>query len=222
MKYSSIILFSFVILFISCKSPYFTSANNMRNINGTIYQKDGKELNGPISSSLENFSGSKTYIQFTDRNGKQSQRIPVSEIKGISVRNNYYEPKLIDMGFGARDQMLFVKKMTKDNSRINLYELYELRTNTSPNSRRSYETEDYSYYITLPGKSDYEAWNIEGRHLTPNFENKMSDLVKDCPALAEKIKRKDKGYFYAQVSLVQEKRIETMMNIIDEYNKCNK
>lgn len=220
MKYIYFLMTSFIFFFASCKSPYFTSANNMRNINGTIYLKDGKELSGPVSSSLENFTGSKGYIQFSDRNGKQGQRIPVSDIKGISVRNNYYEPKLIDMGFGARDQMLFVKKLTKDNSRINLYELYELKTNNSPNNRRSYETEDYSYYITIPGKPDYEAWNIEGRNLTPNFENKMSDLVKDCPGLAEKIKRKDKGYFYAQVSLVQEKRIETMMNIIDEYNKC--
>jgi hypothetical protein len=98
------------------------------------------------------------------------------------------------MGFGSRDQTLFVKKLTKDNSRINLYELYERVTNTSSNGRRTYETDSYSYYIHVPGQPD-EAWNIEGRHLTPNFENKMSDLVKDCPALAEKVRRKDKGYF---------------------------
>ncbi|HMJ47517.1 MAG TPA: hypothetical protein VK498_09315 [Ferruginibacter sp.] len=218
MKYISIIS-CLMVLFTSCKSPYFTSANSMRNISGTIYLKDGKELNGPISSALENYSGSKGYIEYSGNTDNKASRVPVSEIKGISVRNNYYEPKLIDMGFGSRDQVLFVKKMTKDNSRINLYELYERQTNTSSSNRRSYETESYTYYITLPGQSE-EAWNIEGRHLTPNFENKMSELVKDCPLLAEKIRRKDKGYFYAQVSLVQEKRIETLMNIIDEYNKC--
>jgi hypothetical protein len=217
MKYISVIL-SFLILFTSCKSPFFTSANNMRNISGTVYLKNGKEQTGPISSTLENYNGSKGYIEFSENGGK-SQRIPVTEIKGISVRNNYYEPKLIDMGFGSRDKMLFVKRLTKDNSRINLYELYERVTNTSSNYRRSYETDSYSYYVTMPGMGD-EAWNIEGRHLTPNFENKMSELVKDCSALAEKIRKKDKGYFYAQVSLVQEKRIETLMNIIDEYNKC--
>ena len=64
------------------------------------------------------------------------------------------------------------------------------------------------------------AWNIEGRRLVPDFENKMSEIVKDCPALAEKIRRKEKGYFYAQVSLIDSKRVETLMNIIDEYNKC--
>ena len=218
MKYLTL-LFTAAVLMTSCKSPYFTSANSMRNINGTVYLKNGSELTGPLSSSLESYS-SRGYIEFAGKDNKKAQRIPVSEIKGVSVRNNYYEPKLIDMGFGSRDQVLLVKKLTKENSRINLYELHERRTSSSSyNNRRTYETDYYSYYVTLPGQSE-EAWNIEGRHLTPNFENKMSDLVKDCPALAEKIRRKDKGYFYAQVSLVQEKRIETLMTIIDEYNKC--
>jgi hypothetical protein len=190
----------------------------MRDINGSILLKDGKEISGPISSSLENYR-SGDYISFKDPNGKEGQKILIKDIKGINVRNNYYEPKLIDMSFGP-DKMLFVKKMTRNDSKINLYELYERKTNNSGNGH-TYYTDSYTYYVNFPGHPEYEAWNIEGRHLTPNFEDKMSELVKDCPALAEKIKRKEKGYFYAQVSLSSQKRIETIMGIADEYNKCH-
>lgn len=211
------------ILAASCKGPYFTSVNNMRSINGTVYLKDGKELNGQITSMLGRYYSSNSSVNVTTDGGKE-QKVFVTDIKAVEVRNNYYEPKLIDMGFGARDKMLFVKRLTKENSRINLYELYEQVSNTSYRNGNSYTyySDQYSYYISVPGNRQQgaEVWNIEGRHLTPNFEDKMSEIVNDCPSLAEKIKQKEKGYFYAQVSLSSQKRIETMMNIIDEYNKC--
>ncbi len=214
---NSIILGSLV-LFSACKSPYFTSVNSMRNIGATVYLKDGKEVSGPMTSLLSTYYSSNAYITIAPNDAKE-QRIAVSDIKGVNVRSNYYEPKMVDMGFGSRDQVLFLKRLTKEGSRIGLYELYEQRSNNSRNG--TYYTDVYTYYISAPGNTA-EVWNLEGRHLTPNFEDKMGEMVKDCPALAEKISRKEKGYFYAQVSLVNEKRIETMMNIIEEYNRCGK
>ncbi|MEO6488746.1 MAG: hypothetical protein ABIO04_02305 [Ferruginibacter sp.] len=214
----SLFILGIIFFLSSCKSPYFTSANNMRYINGVVKLKDGNEVSGPISSSLADYYSTNAYITVTPNNSKE-QRVSVTQIRGISVRNNYYEPKLVDMGFGSHDQLLFLKKFTKEASRMDLYELYEQRTNNSRNG--TYYTDVYSYYINAPGKTN-EVWNLEGKHLTPNFEDKMSEMVKDCPSLAQKISSKEKGYFYAQVSLVTEKRIETMMNIIDEYNKCGK
>ena len=205
------------VIFTSCRSPYFTSANNMRLINGTIYLKNGTEINGPITSSLSRYYSQDAAITISPSDAKE-QRIRVSDIKAISVRSNYYEPKLVDMGFGSRDQVLFLKRLTKADSRIGLYELYEQRSNNSRNG--TYYTDVYTYYINAPGNRSDAVWNLEGRNLTPNFEDKMSEIVKDCPVLAMKIRNKEKGYFYAQVSLVNEKRIETMMMIIDEYNKC--
>ena len=194
----------------------------MRYISGTVYLNSGREITGPINSSLATYYTSNSYITMTEGDAKESQKIYLSDIKGINVRNNYYEPKFIDMGWGS-DRVMFVKRLTKENSRIGLYELYQQQTNTSTNRRgysSSYTTDDYSYYITIEGHPQTEAWNIGGKHLTPNFEDKMSEIVKDCPVLADKVKRKEKGYFYAQVSLITEKRIETMMNIIEEYNRC--
>ncbi len=193
----------------------------MRNINSTVYLKDGTEMNGQLSTTLDNSFNSTNYIQFSE-NGKDKKKLNVADVKAIRVRGNYYEPKLIDQGSWSRDQMLFVKRLTKDGSRIQLYELYEQRTrNTNSRYGNSTQVEDqYSYYVSLPGQDPYQAWNVDGRHLTPNFEDKMSEYVKDCPTLAEKIKRKEKGYFYAKISFASEKRIETLMNIIDEYNRC--
>ncbi|MEO6405477.1 MAG: hypothetical protein ABIY51_03140 [Ferruginibacter sp.] len=215
----------FILFLASCSGPSFNTVNNMRNINGTVYMKDGTERNGQLTSTLASTFSSNSYIQFTENN-KSKQKIQVADIKAVRVRNDYYEPKLIDQGFGSKDQMLFVKRITKDGSKIQLYELHE-QQNRSNNSYSRYGSnnysqlvDEYSYYVTLPNQDPYQAWNVEGKHFTPNFENKMSEYVKDCAELAEKIKRKDKGYFYAKISLVSEKRIETLMNIIDEYNRC--
>ena len=215
----------FSVTIVSCSGPSFNTINSMNNINGTVYLKDGKEMNGLLSTTLNNSFNKNNYIQFSE-NGKEKKKISIQEIKAISVRNNYYEPKLIDQGSWSSDQLLFVKRITKDGSRIQLYELMEQRTRDNYNRNNRYNTgssqvvDEYSYYVSLPGQDAYQAWNVEGKHFTPNFENKMSDYVKDCPALAEKIQRKDKGYFYAQVSFISEKRIETLMNIIEEYNRC--
>jgi hypothetical protein len=201
----------------------------MKLINGTVYTNDGREIYGQISVDLEHYRASRLYVNVIPKDSKQSQRINLTDIKGMNIRNNYYEPILIDMGgIGKDDQLRFVKRMTKEGSRIRLYELYEQVTrqnNSRYNSRyggsSSYQDDAYSYYIVTPGHSRQEsAWNIEGRRLTPNFEDKMSEIVKDCPTLAEKIRKKEKGYFYAQISLIDSKKIETMLNIIEEYNQC--
>lgn len=213
------------LLFASCSSPYFATANDMRGITGTVNLKNGEEVNGQITSTMSRSYTTNPYIDINETGGKK-RRIYINDVKGINVRNTFYEPKLIDQGWGSSDQVLLVKRLTKDDSRIGLYELYEQTTRTNINNRygttSSQVDDDYSYYISLPGQDPYQAWNVEGKHLTPNFEDKMSEYVKDCPSLAEKIKRKDKGYFYAKVSLIGEKRLETLMNIIQEYNACKK
>lgn len=215
----------FLFAFTACKAPYYNTANNMKLINGTVFTNDGKEIPGQVTLNLENYRSSRLYVTVLRKDAKDAEKINLTDIKGINIRNDYYEPKLIDMGgFGNSDEFRFVKRMTKEGSKIHLYELYEQRTrqtNSRYNGGSSYTTPEYSYYITTPAHTRQQAaWNIEGRKLTPNFEDKMSEIVKDCPSLAEKIKRKEKGYFYAQVSLIDSKKIETMLGIIDEYNKC--
>ncbi len=210
-----------ILTLVSCKTPSFTTANDMRLINGTIQLKNGDEIKGAISSDIER-NYNLNYITITKTDSKKPERISINDIQSMSVRGNIYEPKLIDMSF--RDQVRFVKRLTRENSRIQLYELYEQSTNISNNSNGATDTrvrDKYSYYIITPSHAPQQtAWNIEGKHLTPNFEDKMSEIVKNCPTLADKIRRKEKGYFYAQISLIQEKKLQIVLSIIDEYNNC--
>ena len=225
-KIAVVFLVFSVIVLASCKAPFFNTANNMRLINGTVYTKDGREIPGQVTVNLEQFRASRTQVTVLTRDSKQPQVFPITEVKGINIRSDYYEPKLIDMGgLGNNDEFRFVKRMTKEGSKIQMYELFQQVTRQANNrfngGGNSYQTPEYSYYIVTPAHTrQMPAWNIEGRRLSPNFEDKMSEIVKSCPSLAEKIKTKEKGYFYAQVSFNGTKRIETMLGIIDEFNKC--
>jgi hypothetical protein len=212
-------LFLFIVLATSCNTASFTTPNNMQNMYGVLYMQDGRQLQGDITVSLENGFTSRDYIRFAERNSRDRQRIPIDEIRGYSVRGDFYAPKMLDRGgiFGG-DRMRFLKRLTKEDSRIQLYELFERRTTNNNGFTRTYN--EYRYYISLPTHDKYTAWDIDGRRLVPNFEDKMSEYVQDCAILADKIKRKEKGYFYAQISLSEMKRISTVLNIIDEYNAC--
>lgn len=225
-KVATAILFIGIMAFTSCKSPFFSTANNMRLINGTVYTNDGREIPGQVTINLENYRPSRLQVSVVTKDSKQPQVFNITEVKGVNIRSDYYEPKLIDMGgLGNNNEFRFVKRMTKEGSKIQMYELFQQVTRQA-NTRysgaaNSYQTPEYSYYIVTPAHTrQMPAWNIEGRRLSPNFEEKMSEIVKSCPALAEKIRNKEKGYFYAQVSLLGQKKIETMLGIIDEYNRC--
>jgi hypothetical protein len=47
----------------------------------------------------------------------------------------------------------------------------------------------------------------------------MSAIVKDCPALADKVKQKENGYSLGQIS-IDAKKNEVIKKIIFEYNDC--
>jgi len=225
-KITAALLVISILAFSSCKAPFFNTANNMRLINGTVYTNDGREIPGQVTLNLEQYRASRTQVTVLTKDSKQPQVFPITEVKGINIRSDYYEPKLIDMGgLGNNDEFRFVKRMSKEGSKIQMYELFQQVTRQANNrysgAANSYQTPEYSYYIVTPAHTrQMPAWNIEGRRLSPNFEDKMSEIVKSCPVLAEKIKNKEKGYFYAQVSFNGTKKIETMLGIIDEFNKC--
>jgi hypothetical protein len=220
--------FYLLLLFIalsSCNSAYFTTANNMRNMYGTVYTTNGKILDGEISVNNNGGFNSREYIRFKAK-GQKEEKIPFDEIKELSVRNEFYAPKKLDQGgnlFGNTNRLLLIKRLTKGDSRIQLYEHREINTNTNRDANGNTFTNERTnlqYYISLPNMDKYETYNIERRNVVPDFEDKVSAMVKDCTSLAAKIKAKDKGYFYAQISLRDNKKVETWLRIIEEYNAC--
>jgi hypothetical protein len=116
----------------------------------------------------------------------------------------------------------FMKRLTKEDSRIHLYENTEKVTTSSGPNMGSYTYYETQYFLKLPNEEGDAVWPLSSSKFVPNFDEKMSKLVADCPKLAAKIANKEDGYFYAQVSFFKEKRANVLMNIIDEYNSCGK
>lgn len=199
----------------SCSSTYFNNANDMGKAFGQVTLQDGTELSGAIS-----FRARTNNIKFYGSDSKEARKILLSDIKFIEIRGNKYAPKLIrDRGSLT---MRFLKPLTRDDSRLGLYEFYEEETRTVHDYRGRPYTRDQEkiiYYLETPVMRGQEPlWELSGKQLVPNFDVKMSEVVKDCPALAEKIRNKERGYFYAMIT--GRDRVDIMLNIIEEYNRC--
>jgi hypothetical protein len=149
-------------------------------------------------------------------------RFSLAEVKGYQLRNDYYELKEVRGGIRLGKEYSFMKRLTKDDSRIHLYENTTRVTGSNGPNMGSYTYYETQYFLKLPNEEGDAVWPLTSSKFVPNFDEKMSRLVADCPALAAKIAAKESGYFYAQVSLSKEKRANVLMNIIDDYNECGK
>lgn len=201
----------------ACKSAYFNTPNDLRRMPGTLYLTNGKSFSGEMSISTHNLFGEKMKLYASG--DKKPMEFSLMEVQGYDLRRDYYALKEIRGGLQIGKRYSFMKRLTKEGSRIHLYENVEVVTTTGPNniSNTYYETQ---YYLQLPGESSDAVWGLGSTKFVPNFDEKMSKLLADCPALARKIADKEEGYFYAQVSLNKEKRANVLMQIIDEYNAC--
>lgn len=213
----------FVIAFVGCGTmASFDSPNSLRNINGTLFLKNGKSVNGLLVVQLGNMFGSD--IKVLEGDDKKSLNFKLEEVEGFRVRNELYLLRRKEGGIGLGRRISFMRRITPENSRIHLYELREKvdETNRSNNRGRLGDRYETEYYVELPNESAGSVYALGGSKFVPNFDEKMSRVVSDCPSLAQKIAGKRDGYFYAQVGLFTEKRLNVLMNIIEEYNSCGR
>jgi hypothetical protein len=210
------------IFFYACKSPSeFLTPNEVHREKVDLVFRDQKKVTGEINILYENsssmYSTYSQYIQF-DPAGKDSfKTININEISGYWFESNYYALKKVDIHMNGIYRLLFLKRLTGENSKIQLYELYE-----SGRGNGGVDIE-YTYFLTYPscGCGPLDVINTRSSLIIPSFEQKMSLLVEDCPSLAQKILAKDKGYFIPVASFNIKKHPEVLMRIIDEYNQCN-
>ncbi len=208
----------------SCKTySYFLSPNNLLNENCQIYLMDGSVAEGKMTAQFETGYTEKTFITILTKDNIQ-KKIHIPDIKYYKYDNNTYYPKELNMEayvIPGKEKiylpnvknLLFVKEVTKPDSKIHFFELFQSRKN-------SFDGMDhYDYYFSLDSENRFLAWSIGGNRLFPHFEDKMSYIVSSCPSLAEKIKEKKEGYFVRQSSLDLKKE-EVIKRIIDEYNNC--
>lgn len=221
MKYLlTIFLIPCTILFSSCftKAPFFTSPNYLGNITGKLHLNTGEVIEGALSVDLNNIFDKP--IKILKPGDKDPLKYRLMEVSGYELRGNYYELKEIRKDFSASTTVSssFMKMLTPSSYSIRLYENIE-RVSGSTTTSSSMQT---VYYIKLPDDRGGEVWALDSRRLSPNFNEKMSVYVKDCPVLYNKVFGKMDGYWYPEISIynTNERRLEVVMRIINEYNNC--
>ena len=220
---TNLVLLSAMILLLSCGSvTSFESPNSLRNMTGTLYLTNGKQIDGKLIVQMGNLFGSD--VKVIAEGDTKPMHYDLGEVEGYRIRNDYYALKEKRGGLSIGRRLSFMKRLTPENSRIHLFEDIDRvtetnRANGNQNTQTRYETE---YYLQLPNEPGSNVYALDGSRFVPNFDEKMSRIVSDCPTLAQKIAAKENGYFYAQVSLFKEKRANVMMTIIEEYNRCGK
>lgn len=186
---------------------------------GTVYLTNGKIAEGRIIVNAKNLFGGK--VKVYEEGDRKPMQFNVHDVKGYSIRSGYYALKEIrtsnPLKFGRN--VSFLKRLSPEQSLMHLYE--GLEESTSKNSDGSIRTKfQTQYYLEFPGEKGDAVWALNSSKFVPNFDEKMSRLVNDCPTLARKIAAKENGYFYAQVTVFKEKRADVLMNIIEDYNSC--
>jgi hypothetical protein len=209
----------FIIFFSGCVSQsYFRSANDISKENVVLYLRDKPGIPGiltiPFEDNFDKNLDHHPWLTFIPEGKNEEERIDVDDVIGYSLDKNYYALKKVDLFVNNQYHLLFVKRITGEDSKIQLYELYE-----SGKGNVTGETE-YSYFISLSTSLQNETINTKSINLVPDFDFKMSELVSDCPSLAEKILKRQNGYFIPLHSFKTFKHRDVMLLIINEYNQC--
>jgi hypothetical protein len=170
--------------------------------NGVLYISETDSVAGTIKYN-QLTSGSVSVI---DASGK-SKSYKAKEIVGFKTLDptrNFYSIK----SDGLDKSMLFYEDITPNGGKkLKLLKSFIqdgiIITNGQVNG--SWESQLYS--------------TADKKLLGTNFK-KMAEQLKDCPALADKISKKQKGYYFGMIStpMAQE---EVLNTIASEYNSCN-
>jgi len=140
-----------IILFTSCRSlSYFETPNAFRNLPVTIYLAKGRSYHGKMIVQTNKHSNSavKLYLD----GDKKPMRFSVDEVKGYELRNDYYELKELKGAFRLTREYSFMKRLTKENSKLHLYENLRKVSNPSGKHTSAYTYYETEYFIQLPNE----------------------------------------------------------------------
>jgi hypothetical protein len=201
----------------ACNTPYYTTVNDMKGQPASITLVNGTTLSGKISVKILNNYYSADRVSFAEGTSKEYKDYKLNEVKSMYINGSTYYVKTIVGSNINRDTQKFVKEISQPGGRMSLYENDLVTKNTTTNINES----RIQYFVQLPNTENNEIHNVETAKFTPNFDDKMSSYVQDCPALADKIKRKNKDYFYPfLVNDNSVRRKAVLLQIINDYNVC--
>jgi hypothetical protein len=209
-----------LILLSACKTTgYFVSPNEVHKEKVVLYLKNEEKISGEINIDLETPTAQhvtfKPLIEILPEGKTVWQTISMTEVSAYTMGSDFYAAKNLDVDINGTHFLMFVKRLTAENSKIQLYELYESGRGTATGESK------YSYFLSFPGYAPYQAMNVRSSELIPGFDSKMGNLVDDCPVLAKKIRSKQPDYFLNMATFNRKKTPEVLLRIIDEYNNCH-
>ena len=104
-----------------CVSTYFKTPNDLYKETATVYLNDSTEKRGELTVQLETEFAGESSVTLFNKEKKQTEKIPIKTIRYYKIKDEYYFLKKIDPELNGVYHFLFLKQLTGQNSRIQLY-----------------------------------------------------------------------------------------------------
>lgn len=215
MKTLAKIFLGIVVMFlISCNSSFYNNVNDMGGQPATLYLKNGNILNGKLEiRSFDEFS-SVQKITFSEGNTNRYQWFYPKDIEGIYFNGAKYSLELIQaMDMWNKRAYKFLKNITPNQGKMQIFEDEYTQKNSFGNIEKVTKL-----YIKLPNNEG--VFDAQSDRFVPNFNEKVSRYLSDCPSVSSRILNKEKDFSYAFVNQGEVQRKQVWMNIVFEYNQC--
>ena len=203
-----------VIFLISCNSSFYNNVNDMGGQPAILYLKNGNVLNGKLEiRSFDEFS-SVQKITFSEGNTNRYQWFYPKDIEGIYFNGANYSLELIQaMDMWNKRAYKFLKNITPNQGKMQIFEDEYTQKNSFGNIEKVTKM-----YIKLPNNEG--VFDAQSDRFVPNFNEKVSRYLSDCPSVSFRILNKEKEFSYAFVNQGEVQRKQVWMNIVFEYNQC--
>ena len=203
-----------VMFLISCNSSFYNNVNDMGGQPATLYLKNGNVLNGKLEiRSFDEFS-SVQKITFSEGNTNRYQWFYPKDIEGIYFNGAKYSLELIQaMDMWNKRAYKFLKNITPNQGKMQIFEDEYTQKNSFGNIEKVTKL-----YIKLPNNEG--VFDAQSDRFVPNFNEKVSRYLSDCPSVSYRILNKVKEFSYAFVNQGEVQRKQVWMNIVFEYNQC--
>ena len=203
-----------VMFLISCNSSFYNNVNDMGGQPATLYLKNGNVLNGKLEiRSFDEFS-SVQKITFSEGNTNRYQWFYPKDIEGIYFNGAKYSLELIQaMDMWNKRAYKFLKNITPNQGKMQIFEDEYTQKNSFGNIEKVTKM-----YIKLPNNEG--VFEAQSDRFIPNFNEKVSRYLSDCPSVSSRILNKEKEFSYAFVNQGEVQRKQVWMNIVFEYNQC--
>ena len=203
-----------VMFLISCNSLFYNNVNDMGGQPATLYLKNGNILNGKLEiRSFDEFS-SVQKITFSEGNTNRYQWFYPKDIEGIYFNGAKYSLELIQaMDMWNKRAYKFLKNITPNQGKMQIFEDEYTQKNSFGNIEKVTKL-----YIKLPNNEG--VFDAQSDRFVPNFNEKVSRYLSDCPSVSSRILNKEKEFSYAFVNQGEVQRKQVWMNIVFEYNQC--